>query len=75
MAFHRRRRPPDNEAEGSAFWLITYSDMVTLLLTFFLLMFSFTVMSDQAQHELLEQLNRVDRAPPKVDRVKEKASL
>lgn len=62
----RSARKELNEDEGSAFWLITYSDMTTLLLTFFLLMFSFTVMSDEAQQELLGQLNRVDtsRAPP-----------
>lgn len=71
----RRSQQQDNEAEGSAFWLITYSDMTTLLLTFFLLMFSFTVMSDEAQHELLHQLNRVDAPKKGSDPVKEKASL
>lgn len=69
----RRPRQDTNEGEGSAFWLITYSDMVTLLLTFFLLMFSFTVMSDEAQQELLGQLNRV--ASTKVERAQQKASL
>lgn len=74
MATKRRpRRPVTDDNEGTAFWLITYSDMTTLLLTFFLLMFSFTVMSDQSQHELLEQLNRVDA--PRVDPAHEQASL
>ncbi len=34
----RRRRKPDDENEDA--WLITYADMVTLLLSFFIIMFS-----------------------------------
>lgn len=75
MAYVRRRQPRDDEGEGSAFWLITYSDMTTLLLTFFLLMFSFTVMSDDAQHELLHQLNKVDTPKAERGQEQEKASL
>ncbi|MFZ5975281.1 MAG: OmpA/MotB family protein [Bacillota bacterium] len=36
-----RRKPPSEEESGSS-WMDTYGDMVTLLLTFFVLLFSFS---------------------------------
>ncbi len=36
----RRRRRNEEEAEGVADWMLTYSDLVTLLLTFFVMLFS-----------------------------------
>src|SRR5512133_130410 len=53
------RRGKEEDEDISAFWLITYSDMVTLLLSFFLLMYSFSVMSDERQQQLVEELNTV----------------
>jgi len=47
------------EEDDSTFWLITYSDMTTLLLAFFLLMFSFSLLDQQRQQELLTALNSV----------------
>ena len=35
-----RRRRKTNPEGGSAPWMLTYSDMVTLLLTFFILLFA-----------------------------------
>lgn len=56
-------RPQVEESEDdSTFWLITYSDMITLLLTFFLLMFSFTLMTQEKQEELLRMLNKVEKS-------------
>ncbi|MHB8877029.1 MAG: OmpA/MotB family protein [Myxococcaceae bacterium] len=52
----------EEEEDNSTFWLITYSDMTTLLLAFFLLMFSFTLMSQEKQEALLEELNQVAKA-------------
>lgn len=49
----------EEDEDITSFWLITYSDMTTLLLSFFLLMFSFTLMSQKRQEELLEMLNTV----------------
>ncbi len=53
----RQRKEEDEDI--SAFWLITYSDMVTLLLSFFLLMYSFSVLSDDSKQELVDELNTV----------------
>jgi chemotaxis protein MotB len=50
------------EDDGESFWLITYCDMVTLLLTFFLLMFSFTVMTEEQQQDLVGLLNKVSES-------------
>ncbi len=57
IAVSRRRKEEDEDI--TAFWLITYSDMVTLLLSFFLLMYSFSVMNEQRQQELVEEMRAV----------------
>jgi chemotaxis protein MotB len=49
----------EEDEDISSFWLITYSDMVTLLLAFFLLMYSFSVMSQDRQERLVEELRGV----------------
>ena len=51
----------EEDEDISSFWLITYSDMVTLLLTFFLLMYSFSVMSQDRKEELVENLRGLDK--------------
>jgi chemotaxis protein MotB len=53
------RRNKAEEEDITSFWLITYSDMVTLLLSFFLLMYSFSVMTEERRHELVEELRTV----------------
>ena len=37
-----RRKSKDSNAGSGAYWMDTYGDMVTLLLTFFVLLFSFS---------------------------------
>ncbi|MBI3182083.1 MAG: OmpA family protein [Myxococcales bacterium] len=54
-----RRAPEDDDEQVTTFWLITYSDMATLLLAFFLLMFSFTLLTESEGGELLKALNVV----------------
>jgi len=53
------RAGQEEDEDITSFWLITYSDMTTLLLSFFLLMFSFTLMTQKHQEELVEMLNTV----------------
>ncbi len=43
----KRRRAKKKEPEGSPLWMVTYSDMVTLLLTFFILLFSISIIDIQ----------------------------
>ncbi|MBI5509859.1 MAG: OmpA family protein [Deltaproteobacteria bacterium] len=58
-----RLSPPIAEEEDvTAFWLITYSDMVTLLLTFFLLIYSFTQFNEDDASELMRMLNDLARS-------------
>lgn len=65
-------RPKKEEDEDiTAFWLITYSDMVTLLLSFFLLMYSFSVLTEQNQQQLVEELRTVAANKVPVERPRE----
>ena len=66
------RRKKEEDEDITSFWLITYSDMVTLLLSFFLLMYSFSVMSDDSQQQLVDELrtvseNRIKHEKPRED--------
>lgn len=63
----------EEDEDISSFWLITYSDMVTLLLTFFLLMYSFSVMSQERKEELVENLRGLDKN--KAQQVQTRAEL
>src|SRR5512133_846349 len=65
------RRGKEEDEDISAFWLITYSDMVTLLLSFFLLMYSFSVMSDDRQQQLVDELRTVAENKIRVERPRE----
>ncbi|HSM92326.1 MAG TPA: OmpA family protein [Anaeromyxobacteraceae bacterium] len=67
------QRGHEEDEDISSFWLITYSDMVTLLLTFFLLMYSFSVMSQDRKDQLVERLRGV--VDEKGQEVKSRAEL
>lgn len=60
-AFSLSPKGQEEDEDISSFWLITYSDMVTLLLAFFLLMYSFSVMSQDSKQVLVEELRDVDK--------------
>ncbi|HPU41888.1 OmpA/MotB family protein [Acetivibrio clariflavus] len=53
---NRRTLPEDDAPEGAAEWLTTYSDMVTLLLTFFVLLFSMATVDKQKFQEVAYSL-------------------
>lgn len=62
-------RPRKEEDEDiTSFWLITYSDMVTLLLSFFLLMYSFSVLGEDRQRQLVDELRTVAENRVRVER-------
>ncbi len=60
MAVSITRGKKDDE-DITSFWLITYSDMVTLLLSFFLLMYSFSVFSEETRQQLVDELRDVSK--------------
>ena len=52
-----RRRKKDDSSDGGAYWMDTYGDMVTLLLTFFVLLFSFSTIDAQKWEEIVSSLS------------------
>lgn len=61
----------EEDEDITSFWLITYSDMVTLLLSFFLLMYSFSVMTEDRQQQLVDELRTVSANNVRVERPRE----
>lgn len=55
MAGKRKPKPP--EEEGAPAWMNTYGDMVTLLLTFFVLLFSFSTIDAQKWEQIVSSLS------------------
>ncbi len=41
-----KKKPEENDEPSAPFWMVTYGDMVTLLLTFFILLISFSSMDE-----------------------------
>ena len=48
------KRQPPSEDEGGYSWMDTYGDMVTLLLTFFVLLFAFSSVDSAKWNTLVE---------------------
>jgi len=51
-----RKKPEEPQEEGSPAWMNTYGDMVTLLLTFFVLLFSFSTIDAVKWEEIVNSL-------------------
>ncbi|HZJ58023.1 MAG TPA: OmpA family protein [Clostridia bacterium] len=51
-----RKRTPNEDKKGAAEWLLTYGDLVTLLLTFFVMLFSFSTIDAQKWQSLVSSL-------------------
>ncbi|MGI6188195.1 MAG: flagellar motor protein MotB [Clostridiales bacterium] len=52
----KRRRRSKSSSGGIAEWFVTYSDMVTLLLTFFIMLYSFSTINAQKWQALVQSL-------------------
>ncbi len=52
-----RKRKKEHSAGDGAYWMDTYGDMVTLLLTFFVLLFSFSTIDAQKWEEIVSSLS------------------
>jgi chemotaxis protein MotB len=48
--YAKKERPPDPEPPGAPEWVVTFTDMISLLVTFFVLLMTFSSMEE---HELL----------------------
>lgn len=60
------RRKKSSEPEGQPAWLITFSDLMTLLLTFFVLLLSMAVIDERAKRVVLGSLTRAFGAGERV---------
>lgn len=56
MAKSKRNEPEEEQSEGAPEWMVTYSDLVTLLLTFFILLFSMATLDKQKFMEVAKSL-------------------
>jgi len=56
MSRRKKRGGADNLGRDPHGWLVTYSDMITLCLTFFVLLFSFSVLDQQKFSELITSI-------------------
>ncbi|MCX8131479.1 MAG: OmpA family protein [Clostridia bacterium] len=52
----KRNRTEEEVSEGAPEWIVTYSDLVTLLLTFFILLFSMATLDKQKFEEIANSL-------------------
>ncbi|UNC91753.1 OmpA family protein [Candidatus Contubernalis alkaliaceticus] len=52
----KRSRKNKGEEAGAPLWMVTYSDMITLVLAFFILLFSFSVVDDAKFFEVLSSI-------------------
>ena len=53
----RKKKQGEPQEEGAPAWMNTYGDMVTLLLTFFVLLFSFSTIDAQKWEEIVSSLS------------------
>ena len=49
---HRKKEPEAEEHENSERWLLTYADMITLLVAFFIMMYAMSVVNLKKFHDV-----------------------
>jgi chemotaxis protein MotB len=54
-----RRRKPEEEHENAERWLLTYADLITLLLAFFIMMYTFSKQDAQKYEEVTAHLKSI----------------
>lgn len=54
----RRKKKDDDEQAGAPAWMVTYGDMMTLLLTFFVLLLSFSTISEEKLEQAMSSVLR-----------------
>ena len=57
MRLNRKNNEPPDDEESSPAWMTTYSDMITLLLAFFVLLFSFSTIDAQKWQKIVASLS------------------
>ena len=75
MSRRRRHEEEDEHDEGAERWLVTYADMLTLLMVLFIIMFAMSTVDTEKYHQLRNgladgfgrSLNILNGASPKVD--------
>ncbi|MCL2034980.1 MAG: flagellar motor protein MotB [Oscillospiraceae bacterium] len=70
----RKKKPPE-EAGGGDAWLATYGDMVTLLLTFFVLLFAISQIDVQKFNLLAAALSNRGASPEEIMEIAEQSSI
>jgi chemotaxis protein MotB len=62
-----RRKPAESQEEGAPAWMNTYGDMVTLLLTFFVLLFSFSTVDASKWKAIVQSFTgKVEASAPQL---------
>ncbi len=67
MRGRRKKQPAAGQGPGAPLWMVTYGDMMTLLLTFFVLLVSFSTIQEAKFHEAIKSLQGalgVLKSPP-----------
>lgn len=62
----RRQRKEEEQPKGSPLWMTTYGDMVTLLLTFFVMLFAFSEVDKAKYDQIAESLRGALKGMPSV---------
>ena len=63
-----KRQSEDDEPAGAPLWMVTFCDSMTLMLTFFVLLFSFSSFNENVFQEMAMSFARAVYAEPQIGR-------